>query len=266
MNGRIALVVAGVLVVVGAITAGGAGAAVRSVRITVKPRTGTPASRFVIGFRAPDTTGHVGALRRSYILSASERTAAGCAANASMTLPPARARTRVRVTLDPKHFGPRWCSGRFHGRIEEIAQPYCPPRRLCPAFVVLIRYVGRFSYRVAAPGGDTQPPSFSGLDRAFACTPGAQRPGETTPFNLSWQPATDNRSPASQLVYDIYMSSARGTENFLRPTWSASPGSTSFRTPGLPSHGVVYFVVRARDQAGNEDGNRVERAGIDACL
>lgn len=263
---RVASALAGVLAVAGGLTAGGAGAAVRTARITVEPRTGTPSSRFVIVFRAPDATGRVGALRRSYILSAGDRTAPGCAANASMRLAPTRARSRVRVTLNPRRFGPRWCSGRFHGRIEEIAEPYCPPHRLCPAFVALIRTVGHFSFRVAAAGGDTQPPGFSGLDRAVACTPGAQRPGETTPFSLRWQSATDNRTPASHLVYDIYIASAPGAENLLRPSWSTSPGATTFRTPGLPSHGVVYFVVRARDQAGNEDGNRVERAGVDPCL
>ena len=35
------------------------------------------------------------------------------------------------------------------------------------------------------------------------------------------------------------------------------------RTPGLPSHGSVYFVVRARDAAGIDDQNSHEVAGID---
>src|SRR5947209_16212485 len=120
---RVALALAGVLAVAGGLTAGGADGAIRTVRITVRPRMGTPSSRFVIVFRAPDATGRVGALRRSYILSAGDRTAPGCAANASMRLAPTRARSRVRVTLNPRRFGPRWCSGRFHGRIEEIAEP-----------------------------------------------------------------------------------------------------------------------------------------------
>jgi hypothetical protein len=42
-------------------------------------------------------------------------------------------------------------------------------------------------------------------------------------------------------------------------------GVTSYRTPGLPSHGTFYFVVRARDSAGNQDRNVVEQRGVDPC-
>ena len=48
--------------------------------------------------------------------------------------------------------------------------------------------------------------------------------------------------------------------------WPRPPGATRFRTPGLPSHGSAYFVVRARDAAGNEDRNSREVAGVDPCL
>jgi hypothetical protein len=184
----------------------------------------------------------------------------------SLALPPTKAHARVRVTLSPKPLASRWCPGRYHGQVEEIAAPYCPAHKLCPAFVMLLGTIGKFSFRVRAASGDTQAPAFAGLVRAFACTPGAQRPGETTPYNLSWQVATDNRTPASQIVYDIFMSTTAGGESFTQPTWTSPPGATTFRTPGLPSHGIVYFVVRARDQAGNEDGNTVERLGVDPCL
>jgi hypothetical protein len=107
---------------------------------------------------------------------------------------------------------------------------------------------------------------FAGLERAFACTPGPQRPGETTPFNLSWQAATDDDTPSSKLVYDVFMSGTPGAEDFAHPSWTTAPGATSFRTPGLPSHAAVYFVVRARDESGNEDRNRVERPGVDPCV
>jgi hypothetical protein len=264
MKRRVAFGLTGVLLAM-AMMAGAAAAGVKTVHIAVKPGTGSPTTRFVIRFRAPSRTGRVGAMVRSYILSATGPAQPGCAGNSSLTLRPTRARARVRVTLSPKSFGGRWCPGRFHGQVEEIATPYCPAHKLCPAFVVLIGTVGKFNFRVDAPGGDRQAPAFAGLDRAFACTPGAQRPGETTPYSLSWQAATDNRTPPSQLVYDVFMASTPGTENFLQPTWTTAPGATSFRTPGLPSNGIVYFVVRARDQAGNEDGNRVERLGVDPC-
>ena len=96
--------------------------------------------------------------------------------------------------------------------------------------------------------------------------PGPQRPGETTPFTLTWDPATDDVTPSSAIVYDVYESATAGGENFSTPTWTTAPGVTSFKTPGLPSHGTFYFVVRAHDQAGNEEHNDVELRGNDPCL
>ncbi len=113
---------------------------------------------------------------------------------------------------------------------------------------------------------DTTPPKFGGLQQAYACTPGPQRPGQTTPFNLSWEAATDDFTPPSQIVYDVYLANTSGGEDFSDPTWVTPPGVFGYRTAGLPSHGTFYFVVRARDMAGNEDANTVELRGIDPCL
>jgi hypothetical protein len=107
---------------------------------------------------------------------------------------------------------------------------------------------------------------FAGIVHAAACTPGPQRPGETSPYTLSWQAAVDNTTPAAEIVYDIYYSTTPGGEDFAHATWTSPPGVTSFRTPGLPSHGEAYFVVRARDSAGNEDGNAHEQPGVDPCV
>jgi hypothetical protein len=63
----------------------------------------------------------------------------------------------------------------------------------------------------------------------------------------------------------VYVSSASGGEDYARPSFTTAPGVTSFQTPGLASHGTFYFVVRARDRAGNEDSNAVEVRGVDAC-
>lgn len=110
------------------------------------------------------------------------------------------------------------------------------------------------------------PPTFTGIEKAFACTPGTQRPGQTTPFTLTWRAASDNVTPSAQLVYDVYVASSPGAEDFARPTWTTPPGVTSYRTAGLGSHGSFYFVVRARDAAGNEDANTIEVHGADPCL
>lgn len=40
---------------------------------------------------------------------------------------------------------------------------------------------------------------------------------------------------------------------------------TTFVTPLLPDDETYYFVVRARDEAGNRDANDVERLGVNLC-
>jgi hypothetical protein len=39
-----------------------------------------------------------------------------------------------------------------------------------------------------------------------------------------------------------------------------------FTTPLLPTNTTYYFVVRARDRAGNRDANTIERMGVNICL
>lgn len=128
-----------------------------------------------------------------------------------------------------------------------------------PAYAVSFSFVV-FSGASPAPGGGT-PPVFEGLKGAFACEPVVRRAG--TPFELSWKAATDTVTPSSQIVYDIYFSHISGGEDFSHPTWITSPGVTKFETPALNE--PAYFVVRARDQAGNEDTNTVELLGEDPC-
>lgn len=235
--------------------------------VTARPSTGYPGTFFHVGFRAPDRTGTVGGQVRYYVVSASGPSTGGsCASQVSQDVGSSRAHARVRVTLKPGPAG--WCVGTFNGTITEQERPVCPYREVCPQYVILIRKIGQFSYTVTAqpPGGDTTPPIFAGLNSAVACTPGPQRPGETVPYNLSWHAAHDDVTPSSQIVYDIFMSTTPGEENFAQPSWTSPPGATTFQTPALPSNESVYFVVRARDQAGNEDTNTVERAGVDPCV
>jgi len=255
---------------------GPASAQQNSVPVKVKPKTGTPKTEFVVSFRAPDQTGVSGSVSRHYVVSATNSSSdTGCASSASVTVPPTAANQHVRVTLDPHNFGGRWCLGRFKGTVDEISSPMCQPNKVCPLFAVIVKQIGKFSFRVEASKhahhrnahpSDTTPPTFAGLKRAFACTPGPQYPGETTPYTLSWNAATDNVTPSSEIVYDVYMATSSGAENFASPNWTTAPGATTFKTPGLPSHGTFYFVVRARDEAGNEDRNRVERHGTDPCV
>lgn len=116
---------------------------------------------------------------------------------------------------------------------------------------------------------DLTAPVFAGLERATTCIPGPVRlggDGRSSPYHLAWAAAADNRTPTSAIVYDVYQASVPGSENFAAPTYTTGPDATTFTTPPLPDDASYYFVVRARDQAGNRDTNTVERAGVNLCL
>jgi hypothetical protein len=150
----------------------------------------------------------------------------------------------------------------YHGKLIEIERPYCRRGQVCPAFAIQIRRIARFTFVVANPG-DTAPPAFAGLKSAVQCFPGPQTPGEERPVNLSWNAASDDVSSSSKITYDIYMASTAGGENFSQPNWTTQ-GATSFTTPNLPAG--RFFVVRARDEAGNGDHNDLERQAENPCL
>jgi len=116
------------------------------------------------------------------------------------------------------------------------------------------------------PVTDSTPPTFAGLVKATTCVPGPIGPGKSTPYHLTWNPATDAVTPSSEIVYDVYQATTAGGESFSVPTYTTQPGVTSFATPPLSSTQKYYFVVRARDRAGNRDSNRIERVGENLCL
>jgi hypothetical protein len=237
----------------------------------VSPTVGVPGTMFVVSFVSPVRTGVTGSVRLRYLLTAASASPGqDCLAQINSDVPDGRRGREVRVTLDPKALGGRWCTGSYAGMVLLVQTAVCPKGAACPTNVLVRGTVTRFSLAVRGPvptpGGDLVPPEFAGLARAFACTPGPQRPGQTTPYTLSWPTATDDVTPPAAIVYDIYYATALGSEDFTHPTWTTLPGATTFRTPGLPAHGSAYFVVRARDAAGNEDPNTHEQRGVDPCL
>ena len=120
-----------------------------------------------------------------------------------------------------------------------------------------------------AAGRDRTPPVFAGLRAATTCIPGPVGGNERiSSFRLVWPAAKDNVTPSSHIAYDVYQTTSLGAENFSRATYTTRRGVTSFVTPPLPSNatGTYYFVVRARDAAGNRDRNRRERPGRNLCL
>ena len=246
-----------------------AAAAVPTVPVRVNPPTGLPSTTFTISFHTPDRTGRHGALaRHDELMVAIARHSSGCVSSFDASAPDGAAGALIRVVLGPARIRGHWCTGRWTGRIEELETPVCKEGQACPQFIILRGVIGRFTLTVApvpTPGAGSGP-SFAGVQSAFACTPGPQRPGQTTPFTLTWKAATDPLTPSAQIVYEVFVASTPGGEDFSKPSWTTVPGATSFRTPGLASHGTFYFVVRARDGAGGLDANRVEVRGVDPCL
>ena len=242
-----------------ATSAVGAGGHARP-HVVLTPSSGFPATRFAVTFRTPRPNGPGRA-------AAAPRRVERQRYRESQHLPQQRPGDRAGRAgrrpgardARPRSPRGRWCTATYHGEIDELQSPVCPQGKLCPTYVVRLRVVARFSFRVRA-SADATPPAFAGLDSAMACTPGPQRPGQTTPFTLTWKAATDGVTPSSQLVYDVFVSGTSGGEDFSNPSWTTPPGVTTYRTPGLPSHGTFYFVVRARDRADNEDRNRVAAA------
>lgn len=97
---------------------------------------------------------------------------------------------------------------------------------------------------------DTIAPLFAGLTLVTNVTPSS--------MTLSWAAASDNVTSAANMVYYIYVATTTGGENFTAPNYSSAPGATSFPVPGLAQGTPYFFIVRARDEAGNIDGNTVE--------
>ena len=133
-------------------------------------------------------------------------------------------------------------------------------------FLLLVALLLVIAPPAEAKRKDRTPPTFAGLESATTCVPGPIGGGRTTSYHLSWNPAKDNVTPSSKIVYDVYQATSAGSENFTAPTYTTPAGATSFDTPQLPTDKAVYFVVRARDRAGNRDSNTVERQGQNLCV
>jgi hypothetical protein len=97
------------------------------------------------------------------------------------------------------------------------------------------------------------------------CVPGPIG-GQSASYQLRWATATDDVTPSNKIVYDIYQATMPGGEDFSSATYTARRGDTTFTTPPLPADTTLYFVVRARDRAGNRDSNQVERQGVNLCV
>ncbi len=98
---------------------------------------------------------------------------------------------------------------------------------------------------------DTTPPTFSGLSGAVATG---------TTIALTWTRATDPYVAPSTLVYDVYVATTSGQENFATPSFTTPAGASGFSLSNLALVTTYYVVVRARDAYGNEDTNTIEQS------
>lgn len=105
---------------------------------------------------------------------------------------------------------------------------------------------------------DKRAPSFAGIKSCSLVESFNERPVGSRfleGVSLSWDPATDDVTPAVEMVYLIYQSSST-VFDFSMPAFITPPGATSFFVGAanlIP--GKNYFAVRARDGAGNIDSN-----------
>jgi hypothetical protein len=112
---------------------------------------------------------------------------------------------------------------------------------------------------------DRTPPTFAGLRSASTCIPGPVGGDRLSSYRLAWTAARDNVTRPGRILYDIYQATSPAGERLSRATYTSRRGVTTFTTSPLSSAKTYFFVVRARDAAGNRDRNRRERAGLNLC-
>jgi hypothetical protein len=99
----------------------------------------------------------------------------------------------------------------------------------------------------ATTGKNPNPPTFMGI---ATLTPDAVHRSAA----LTWNAGVDKSGSGVPLVYDVYISTMPGGENYNLPPFATSAGgATSLTVTNLPSNSTVYVVVRARDGDGNHD-------------
>jgi len=112
---------------------------------------------------------------------------------------------------------------------------------------------------VAPSGPDTTPPNVS--------VPTIETAGSQS-IIISWPAATDNVSASNAIIYHIYKSDTSGNQDFsIAPDASTLKGETRIKfalDSSYINNTEYFFVVRAEDEAGNEDSNVLESSFVKA--
>ena len=104
-----------------------------------------------------------------------------------------------------------------------------------------------------ASSSDTTAPTFAGAS-ALTVQSGIS-------LTLNWGSATDNVTSSANIVYQIYRATTSAGQNFAVPLATTSAGITSYADTSATGATKYYYVVRAKDQAGNRDTNTAEVSG-----
>lgn len=78
-------------------------------------------------------------------------------------------------------------------------------------------------------------------------------PVDLNSLQITWNAATASLTSTDQIVYNVYVATAAGGENFAKPTAVSPPGATSLVVGDLQAKTQYYVVVRAVDSSGNMD-------------
>jgi hypothetical protein len=103
------------------------------------------------------------------------------------------------------------------------------------------------------PSYDNDPPVFNGIKSITGLSP--------THIKLCWDSASDDQTDESNMIYDIYLASSSGNQNYDTPSYTSAAGDTCYIIDGLTESTDYYAVVRARDETGNNDENTIEDTG-----
>jgi hypothetical protein len=103
---------------------------------------------------------------------------------------------------------------------------------------------------------DETPPQFAGLLYVDFIAPVTGTVGQA---KLNWSPASDDKTGASEIVYEVYESLTPGGENFAGAPKTTVTGASDATIDGADYAISHYYVVLARDKSGNKNPNKVER-------
>lgn len=106
----------------------------------------------------------------------------------------------------------------------------------------------------AKTSDDATVPTFAGIDTiTFDAT--------LRTVQLTWPAATDDRTAADKIVYQVYERRGLDQYDFAKPRITTAANVLSVDIADLPSDTALAWVVRARDEALNEDANLQEKGG-----